>query len=113
MSSAEHCIGVTLLFWMLVLSPEAAPNKCKIRTVKSMLDVASQRKITTSSAYSDKQCWMERDESGWRSPSADAFVTIKLRTSMTRMNNIGYKGSPCRIPRWWVMGSPGIPFKSN
>jgi hypothetical protein len=113
MSSAEHCIGAMLLFWMCVLSPEATPNKCKICTVRSMSDAAGRRKITMSSAYSDKRCWMERYESGWRSPSTDAFVTIKLRTSMTKMNNIGDKGSPCRRPRWWVMGSPGIPFKST
>jgi hypothetical protein len=56
---------------------------------------------------------MDCEESGWRRPSLDALVTIKLRTSITRMNSIGERGSPCRNPRWWEMGLPGIPFKST
>jgi hypothetical protein len=31
--------------------------------------------------------------------------------SMTRINNIGDRGSPCRKPLWWAMNSLGTPLR--
>jgi hypothetical protein len=95
----EHWIGAMLLFCILVLSPEACPKRFKIITMSSKSGAVDRRKSMTSSAQREIRCWMEREERGCRRPSFDAFATMRLRTSMPRMNNMGERGSPYRSPR--------------
>lgn len=42
-SAGEHWIVLTLLFWMLVLKPDASPNNLKMQVVTSMSFAAVRR----------------------------------------------------------------------
>jgi len=47
---------------------------------------------------------------GCNKPIKVGKLTIEFSTSITRINNIGDRGSPCLRPRWWKIMSPGFPF---
>jgi hypothetical protein len=80
-------------------NPEVCPKRFKIITMSSKSGAVDRRKSMTSSAQREIRCWMEREERGCRRPSFDAFATMRLGTSMPRMNNMGERGSPYRSPR--------------
>lgn len=58
-------------------------------------------------------CCNALHESGCKSPSIAALVTIWLRTSMTKIKSIGDNGSPCLNPCRWIIFPLGIPFIST
>ena len=49
-----------------------------------------------------------RLDSGCSKPSFSAFKIMCPNTSITRMNNIRERGSPCRSPRWCAILSPEL-----
>jgi hypothetical protein len=52
-TSADHCIGTTLLFCTVVLRPKAPQKSCNMLRVRSILLAVGVGKRTTSSTYKD------------------------------------------------------------
>jgi hypothetical protein len=51
-------MGSTLLFWTLVLRPEAFPNNCNNCKDRLISAALGWRKRATSSAYKEIMCWI-------------------------------------------------------
>ena len=113
LSSSVHCMGRTLLFWRLVVSPEALPKSCRISRVIAISLAEGLKKSTTSSAYKEILCCNALLASGCNICSSAAFLIKWQSTSMTRMKSMGDNGSPCLRPRWWCILSPGDPLSST
>jgi hypothetical protein len=47
---------------------------------------------------------------GWRRDQPSTFLINMFRASMTSMNNIGERGSPCRKPQAWKISVPQVSF---
>jgi len=64
----------------------------------------------TSSAYREIRCPSLPLVNGCNKPSPYALVNRLFKTSMTKINSIGDRGSPCRRSRWCPITSPGSPL---
>lgn len=111
LSSAKICVMEH--FSMLVFSSYAVPNKRRSSMSTLTSWVAGDAKRIASSAYMLHPWWIDLCPSGCSSPASFAFVNIRSKMSITRMNNIGDNGSPCLRPRRWLIRSPGRPFSST
>jgi hypothetical protein len=98
--------GNDIAFCRLVSSPESSPKIWSVYLVTCSSSSTGLINKATSSAYKGSLCL----ESGYNSSSAPALTNWLLSTSMTRINNIGDKGSPSRSPYCCWMTSRGSPF---
>jgi hypothetical protein len=94
----DHHKGMTLLFQRLVFSSHASPKRLRISIVMVMSLASGRRNKTTSSAYREIRCCSGHLAKGCSSPSSEALEIMCPRVSMTKMNNIGDKGSSCLSP---------------
>jgi len=103
-------MGMTQLFWKLVRSPDASPNTSNICVVRFISSSVGRMNNATSSAYREIRCPSLPLVNGCNKPSPYALVNRLFKTSMTKINSIGDRGSPCRRPRWCPITSPGSPL---
>ena len=110
-SSSAQWIGITLLFWTLVLRSEASPNNCNSCNAKLISATIGWRKMATLLAYNEILCWIGLLDKGCSSPPSEAFVSIRFKTSITRMKSMGERWSPCLSPLLCFILSPGMSLR--
>jgi hypothetical protein len=81
---------------------------CRFLTSEAM----GLRKSITSSAYKLVLKFMGSDPIGESSPCCVAMSSIFCNGSITKMNSMGDKWSPCRSPRVCLIGLPGSPLSN-
>src|SRR4051812_4493169 len=96
LSSSAHQIGIAQVLFMFTLKPEAWPNICRISRQAASSVAVGFRNSITSSAKKDSRFLSPDLLKGDKSPHSDAAKNRRCSGSMTRMNNMGDKGSPCR-----------------
>lgn len=112
-SIPEHDIGKISVLVRFVCSPLIWAKRERIffSAWRSFCDGAMKR--ATSSAYKEHRnlacLWgrlvITKDSS--------AFFMICCKGSITRINNVGDRGSPCLSPHAWLMCSPRIPLSNT
>ena len=94
---SPHCMGITQLFCRLICSPEASPKQRRMSFVSCKSSSVGLINRATSSQYNESLCPVDRR--GESNPSASALRNRLFRTSITKINSIGERGSPWRRPR--------------
>jgi hypothetical protein len=100
--------GLLLIF---VVSREARRKRSKIALIITRSSTTGDRKTTTSSAYSETRCLIERGRRGLKRPLESTRLIMALKHSMTKTNSMGERESPCLSPRPWQIRRPGTPFR--
>jgi hypothetical protein len=96
-----------------VTNPEASPKILRISFTTITSSPLGCMNNTTSSAYRETLCPFLFLNRGCSRPISLAHEKREFKTSITKMNNIGDKGSLCLNPLWWHISFPGSPFTST
>jgi hypothetical protein len=101
--ASSHRMGAIWHLPRLHRRPNAPANTSRMPPVIFKLEAAGEMNMMRSSAYKETRCLIWRTPIAWSTLHSSALQKIALRTSMTRINRRGDRGSPWRRPHAWQM----------